>query len=156
MLNAAGKLIQAKIESLKRQYDELGSAIESHTKTRAQIAATIEAFETMLVRDAAAFRDDGSDDPIPLDVPSTTTPHPQGKYSKMGITDAVFDVIENHQEGSLFVPEIVTAISNGGVRTKASDLYAITYAICKKLCKQKRIIQSERDGKRSFMRQVYR
>jgi len=86
-------------------------------------------------------------------VPTDQTPALLGKYAKMGLTDAILDVVTTRgAPPGLIAPEIITALETEGFKNKAKEFYPSVYAVAMNMVKRGKIKEGKKDGKRTFMR----
>ena len=142
--------LRQEVEQKEAQFAKAKHDVEINQALMERLAIQIQFGRDLLAKSAATT--------VTTTQPTTTTTTlPRKlKYDGMGITEAVADVVGTYgAEPGMFVPQIIEKLREGGFASKASDLYALVYTTCKKLIKQKRVWESKRSGKRSFMRSPY-
>lgn len=81
------------------------------------------------------------------------TPALIGKYSAMGLTEAIEDAVNTRGTApGLTARELVDALESEGFKTKSKDLYNSAYPVAMGLVEQGRIASGIKNGKRSFVK----
>jgi hypothetical protein len=76
---------------------------------------------------------------------------PNGKYSKMGVTDAIRSFFTEHRYTAHGISDVKRRLENEGLKTDAQDLRANISMICRRLEKDDDFLTSElRNGVRMF------